>query len=145
MEVKRYKRLLLFSIILLFVTLIITKKTTFFYQIRELYSPNKIIVEAINPLQTQKVTITWISELSPVKDTLYLNGKNLNKIFKEYGKNDFEIFYDNKKIGTLSHLKLANWHGHTYKIKVYPKSDVICIKAEAEGEDKIFSYNSSCD
>ncbi len=145
MGLKKQKSIFLYSIIIFFIALIITKKSTIYYQILQLYSPNDIIVEAINPLLTEKVTITWSSELNSVKDTLYLNGENLNKIYKEYGKNDFEIIYDNKKIGTLSHLKLANWHGHIYKIKIYSKNGVICFEAEAEGVDKMFNYNSPCD
>ena len=107
---------ILFSILVLIVLGILTVKFGLDHWTRDKLNPNILKVETVGDIDVYKVKVIWTSyQRSKV---VFENGKDLKKHFKEYGRNEFQVFYENVLVGEFGQFKYNNWHGHRYKIKL---------------------------
>lgn len=69
-------------------------------------------------INENEIKVIWNSERRKGK-VIWENGEKVGVIGNEYGPQNFEVFYYNKRIGGVSHMKTNNWHTHSYHIKVH--------------------------
>lgn len=96
-------------------------------------NPNSIYVTTYN-LDINKVKIKWVNELS-LSSIVFENGNQLNMEFKEYGKNNFYVYYDNELVHVFGHFKSNNWHGNKYYVKLFYDNEIICGSSQIIGLD----------
>ncbi|MDC0257849.1 hypothetical protein OAK35_03795 [Crocinitomicaceae bacterium] len=84
-----------------------------------LFDENNIVVMAAeNEIDERAIKVTWSSDFVKSK-VIWKNGKKVGAVDNEYGPQGFEVFYYNKLIGGVSHMKTNNWHTHSYKIELH--------------------------
>jgi len=105
---------ILSSILILIVLSILTVKFGAHHWVRNKLNPNIVKVETVGEIDREKVKVIWTSYQK--SKVVFENGKDLKKYFKEYGKNKFQVFYDNDLVGEFGQFKYNNWHGQEYKI-----------------------------
>ena len=98
-------------------------------------NPNHVKVETVGDIEKEKVIVLWLYDSK--RKVIFENGKDLKKHYKEYGKNYFQILYDNELVGEFGQFKYNNWHGHRYLIKLKRNSlSEIQFEVEVIGPDK---------
>ncbi|MFN6083902.1 MAG: hypothetical protein ACK476_03110 [Fluviicola sp.] len=68
--------------------------------------------------------------------TIY-NGREENKIFNEYGENDFLITYDDRFYLTFRHFKLHHRAQHNYLFNFIKMDNSVILEVKIEGQDKM--------
>ena len=126
------KKITIAFALLIIVSLLICSK--FYYKIREFMNPNYLHVSTDKNLDLSKVKIMWMSELL-APSIIFENGNQLDIKFKEYGKNKFHVYYDDKLLHTFSHFKANNWHGNEYYIMIYFHDKIIRVNTRIIGPD----------
>ena len=135
MMTKNKKIVISFFIFILIVFGIILIKPGLLYWGREIMNPNSLKVETVGDIDKNKVKVIWLC--SSKRKVIFENGKDQKKHYKEYGKNHFQILYENELIGEFGQFKYNNWHGHKYLIELKRDSiNEIQFKVEVIGPDK---------
>jgi hypothetical protein len=68
--------------------------------------------------------------------TIY-DGNEKNKIFNEYGENDFLVTYDDKFYLTFRHFKLHHRSQHNYNFNFKKRKKSVILEVNIEGQDKM--------
>lgn len=69
------------------------------------------------------------------------DGSDQNKIFNEYGENDFLVTYDDKYYLTFRHFKTRNRAQHEYQFNFTKKGNKVLLNVDIEGRDNMkFSH-----
>jgi len=69
------------------------------------------------------------------------DGNIRNKIFNEYGENDFLVTYDDKYYLTFRHFKIHSRAQHDYHFNFTKKQNTVILEVDIEGQDKMkFSH-----
>ncbi len=135
-----FRKTLIGGVILLLIGLgIILLKPELAFLLRDKLNPNYIKVETSDNLERQKVKIEWSSGGDLI--VLFEKGKDLRKVYKEYGENEFRIYYDSEFVGKFGQFKYNNWHGHTYKIELRKdsiKEITFDVKVTGPDENKVW-------
>jgi len=126
--------LIVFSFGILIVLLMVVPSN-----IRDILNPNSIIVNTKGEIDLSRITIIWGDDPESGK-LIYANKKDLNKKYKEYGKNFFCMKYQDSLIAKFYQFKTNNWHGHTYTFNLVSSNDSILVNWTVNGPDseKVF-------
>jgi hypothetical protein len=97
----------------------------------------------VNLLQTEKLTIEWLGERDFSRkgyDTLliYSNGKDVNTIPDNYGKNYIHAQYGKYHFENIGVLKFVAWHKHSYDLEIINQNPKPCIKWKIYNKYEIF-------
>ncbi|MGQ1786841.1 MULTISPECIES: hypothetical protein [unclassified Saccharicrinis] len=81
--------------------------------INKVFAGNSILVNSTGGIELDKVTIQILGE------TVFEKGKYLNNIKDTYGGPNFDVFYDDKLIGTVYHYNTNDWYVNQFKFDFY--------------------------
>ncbi len=105
-----------------------------FYQLREYFNQNSIVINTDDNLDINRVNIYWVSETNDGQ--IIKNGRSTGLIFKEYGPNKFTILYERDTIKKFMYYKSNNWHGHKHLISLSKeKNKKIEVSVQIIGPD----------
>jgi len=139
---KNNKIILIISGIAIFVLLAISINPVYFYWLREKSNPNTVIVDVNSGLKVEDFTIKWRTGIDePI--TIFSNGSDHKKKFKEYGKNYFSVYFRDSLIANFQQFKLNNWHGHKYKFEISKTDNEFLIDWSAIGPDSVRTKKTS--
>lgn len=84
-------------------------------------------------INKEDINIVWYWEFG--HKTVMEKGLYSDKIGNEYGINSFDLYYKDKKIGSVGHFKTNNWHSHDYLINITKINSGYSIDYECIGPD----------
>lgn len=84
-----------------------------------LFNENHFTVEGDGvKINDNAIKVTWSSDFVEDK-VIWENGKKIGVIDNEYSPQGFDVYYYDKLIGSVGHMKTNNWHTHNYKIVLH--------------------------
>lgn len=144
---KRQKIVIILTILTLLVAWGIFYINKHYYVI---WNANTTEVKTVNKLDPTRVKIFFgisVNTINRINDefvftdmdkylTIY-DGREKNKIFNEYGENDFLVTYDDKLYLTFRHFKLHHRAQHDYHFNFIKMKNNIILEVNIEGQDKM--------
>jgi hypothetical protein len=126
------------------VIVIIIASWVFLYQIAKILTPknhqlfahlfnqNSITVSAEDNLKIEEVKIELFTSCNV---TIYHLGHK-NEIPKEYGENDWTVYYGRRKSGTFRLFQTNNWHDNEYNFRFFTENDSVKCQVVINGPNK---------
>ncbi len=88
-------------------------------------------------IDSKDIKIYWHSESNRIPMLINRNGKFINSIKNNYGKNIFELFYKDEFYFRLTQFKKNRWFIYSYLFKVTKQNDSLKISFQCNGPDSI--------
>jgi len=108
-----------------------------------IFDENHITVEGDGiKINDNAIKVTWSSEFVEDK-VIWENGDKVGIINNEYDPQSFNVYYYDKLIGSVGHMKTNNWHTHNYKIELHylDANHTIGFDFTADGPNQITEKN----
>lgn len=129
------KKILIYLALTIGVLIALARTTIWIYHTnRNLENPNSIGLINNSNLPTNDFKVIWGAyDEEPL--TIFEQGNDTKVIFKEYGSNNFELFYKDSLLAEFWQYKYNNWHGHHYTFLIQQLNDSLNIELFIEGHD----------
>ena len=134
----KFKQLIYYSSVLLLGTVLFVG--IFYYEIRNAFNPNHVVVQVSSNIDLRKVKVIWFSEGIDSPKVIFNKGKETGVRYKEYGVNKFKVYYDDTLVGEFGHFKTNNWHGNQYEVRINKKKEAFEFFFQIEGPDSQMSF-----
>lgn len=99
------------------------------------------IVQNFNPQEATRLMKNPGYRL--IRTIIYENGKQINDVPYDYGKQRLIIAYDDKTIGELGHWRTNAYHVHTYKVTLQLKENKVILVGSISGPDQMINYSKN--
>jgi len=97
---------------------------------------NDLHISYNSSIDKEKVFIKWACEDESIdcnELVIFENGKQINNIPFEKGKQKLVVYYNNTLIGSLNQNKAAKTHAHQYNIQLKAIADILTFNGEIIG------------
>ncbi|OFY89359.1 MAG: hypothetical protein A3K10_17775 [Bacteroidetes bacterium RIFCSPLOWO2_12_FULL_31_6] len=114
----------------------LNKGETPFTYLQHFVYGNSLTISTNSAINKNLLEVKWICETQNItcKDlVVYKNGKQINDIPSERGKQKLIVFYNQNKIGEISQNKTTEKQAHQYNIELLSKNESLFFSGEIIG------------